>query len=127
MIGTTEKQILKTLYQWGGEASKSTIEDNLQITLGTEIIELKGLGLIHIVGAAIALTQKGMKAVEVNNLVPSQTVQDNTRAREMVKKALRSVLEHDMTGYNATMQEARKAFPPRIISAIEKYYLHNLP
>lgn len=126
-MGTNELEILKVLYQRGGEASKATIEDSLQIELGRELVELKGQGLIHVTANAVALTRKGMKSVEANNLVPTQTIAECSQAREMVKKALRSVLEHDLTGYNLAMQEAQKTFPQRYLAAVERYYSHNLP
>ena len=126
-MGTMDQQILKMLYQWGGEATKHTIEENLQIILGQELVDLRAQGLIHNAGASLALTCKGMQAVEVANLVPTQAVVESQKAREMVKRALKCVLEHDLTGYNVLMQETRKAFPARYISAVERYYLLNLP
>ena len=126
-MGLTDQQVLKVLYQWGGEASKSTIEDNLQVILGKELIELKGKGLIHLNGTSVVLTFKGVAAVESANLVTTQTMVDSNKARDMVKRALKSVLDHDLTGYNVIMQEAKKAFPVRFISAIEKFYSNNLP
>jgi hypothetical protein len=126
-VGTTEQQILRVLYQWGGEASKTTIESELQIMLGNELAALKGNGLVHVNGSSIVLTPKGITTIESNNFVATAMVQTNAKAREMVRKALKSVLEHDSQGYNLTMAEARKQFTPRYVAAVEKYYALNLP
>ncbi|HEY3328889.1 MAG TPA: hypothetical protein VGK19_02620 [Capsulimonadaceae bacterium] len=122
----TDQQILRVIYQWGCEAQKSTIENDLQIELGNELVALKAQGLIHLNSGSVALTPKGITTVETSNLVSVEMMSNSSRAREMVRKALKSVLEHDNVGYNSTMAEARKTFTPRYIAAVERYYALNL-
>ena len=126
-MGMTDQQILRVIYQWGCETQKSTIENDLQIILGSELITLKGQGLIHVNGSSVALTAKGIAAVESASLVSAEVIANNAKAREMVRKAMRSVLEHDNAGYNGTMAEARKTFTPRFVASVERYYALNLP
>ncbi len=126
-MGTAEQQVLRVVYQRGGEATKSTIEEELQIMLANELVSLKANGLVHINGASVILTCKGIQTIESNNFVATPMVQTNAKAREMVRKALKCVLEHDNQGYNQTMAEARKLYSPRYVAAVEKYYAINLP
>jgi len=127
MVGITEQQILKTIYTWGCEMPKANIESQLQIVATNELNSLRGQGMLLVNGQNVSLTPKGAEFVEVSNLVPIQTIQQVQNARGFVKKALRSVLEHDVTGYNVAMQEARKSFPPRFVTSIEKFFWNNLP
>jgi hypothetical protein len=127
MVGIMEQEILKTIYCWGCEMPRTNIEKQMQVVITKELNNLKAQGMLHITGQNISLTAKGADYVEVSNIVPLQTVQQVQVARSFVKKALRSVLEHDVTGYNVAMQEARKSFPPRFVTSIEKFYWNNLP
>lgn len=127
MIGTTENQILKTVYTWGCEMPKSYIEQQMQVVIARELTHLRSQGLIVINGSNIALTPKGAEHVEANKLVPLASIQQVQDVRAYIRKAIRSILEHDITGYNVAMQEARKTFPSRFVTAMEKFYWNNIP
>ena len=127
MLGTTDQQILRSVYTWGGEAPRTAIENDLQTMVIDNLNALRSQGFIHVNGQTITLTGKGAQFVEMNKLVSLQQIESSQKARALVKKALKSVLDHDITGYNSTMQEAHKSFPPRFVHAVERFYFHNMP
>jgi hypothetical protein len=127
MVTNFEQQLLRNIYQCGCVGTQHTLEEQIQTVIGQELKNLVNQGLLTTHTHEFVLTSKAVTFIEATNIVPSPAVAENRKAREMLRKALKTLLDHDLTGYNVGMQEMRKAFPPRYVNAVERYYYCNLP